>query len=438
VGPHAKGRLVIETRGALAMVPMLASAVAMQALLSGSNLLVGVILIRNTPDLQYGSYVLMLNGILLLTVLQQSFIQPQFVVRVSRANASERADLVGGLYREQRRLWPAAAALIVFVSLLLWFAGILQTPTFLIVLAAAAAVLATLFREFFRMVLLGYRKPLQVLGADAVYVVLLLGGALLATMTAAPAAVAGLTLAFAALIGGLFCSRALWRFEPWNIHGAPGILLAITPLGAWATTGAAAHWLFSQGYNYLVAAVLHVPAVAALAATRLTIMPVTLVSSGIGTMMLPTTAAWLNIHSAPTVLRRLLLFALGLSVASICYFGVIWFTRDWLFAHVLKRNFPQRDTLLLLWFAVSLMTLLRDQLLYLLSARQRFRLMTTLTLVSALFSILLSYVCMRYFGVIGALLGILAGELLNVIGLVVLSAIESQRHIAVDVNPAVS
>jgi O-antigen/teichoic acid export membrane protein len=429
---------VIETRGALAMVPMLASAVVMQALLSGSNLLVGVILIRNTPDIQYGSYVLMLNGILLLTVLQQSFIQPQFVVRISRASASERADLVGGLYREQRRLWPSAAALIVFISLLLWFAGILQTPTFLIVLAAAAAVLCTLYREFFRMVLLGYRKPLQVLGADAVYVVLLIGGAMLATMTPAPAAVAGLTLAFAALIGGLFCTRALWRFEPWNIRVAPGILLALAPLGAWATTGAAAHWLFSQGYNYLVAGVLHVPAVAALAATRLTIMPVTLVSSGIGTMMLPTTAAWLNTHSAPTVLRRLLLFALGLSVASLCYFAVIWFTRDWLFAHVLKKNFPQRDALLLLWFAVSLMTLLRDQLLYLLSARQRFRLMTTLTLVSALFSIGLSYVCMRYFGVIGALLGILAGELLNVIGLIVLSAIESQRQFAVDGKPAVS
>jgi O-antigen/teichoic acid export membrane protein len=428
---------VIETRGALAMVPMFASAVVMQALLSASNLLVGVILIRNTPDLQYGSYVLMLNGILLLTVLQQSFIQPQFVVRVSRATASERADLVGGLYREQRRLWPSAAALIVFISLLLWFAGILQTPTFFIVLAAAAAVLTTLYREFFRMVLLGYRKPLQVLGADAVYVALLLGGAVLATMTAAPAAVAGLTLAFAALIGGVFCSRALWRFEPWNIRGAPGILLAITPLGAWATTGAAAHWLFSQGYNYLVAAVLNVPAVAALAATRLTIMPVTLVSSGIGTMMLPTTAAWLNTHSAPTVLRRLLLFALGLGVASLCYFAVIWFTRDWLFAHVLKKTFPQRDSLLLLWFAVSLMTLLRDQLLYLLSARQRFRSMTTLTLVSALCSIVLSYVCMRYFGVIGALLGILVGELLNVAGLIVLSAIEAQRQIAIEGKPAI-
>jgi len=105
---------------------------------------------------------------------------------------------------------------------------------------------------------------------------------------------------------------------------------------------------------------------------------------------------------------------------------------------VLKKNFPQRDPLLLLWFAVSLMTLLRDQLLYLLSARQRFRLMTTLTLLSAVFSIGLSYVCMRYFGVIGALLGILAGELLNVVGLIVLSAIESQRQIAVDVKPAVS
>ena len=39
--------------------------------------------------------------------------------------------------------------------------------------AAGLALVATLYREFFRVVLLAYRRPHSVLQADAVYVVLL-------------------------------------------------------------------------------------------------------------------------------------------------------------------------------------------------------------------------------------------------------------------------
>lgn len=409
-------------------VPMFASAVVMQALLSGSSLLVGLILIRRTNDLQYGYYVLILNLVLLSSILQGAYIQPQLVVRLNRASASERANLVGGLFREQRLLLFLIAAALFLLLPLLWFAGLVQTSTFLMMLGGVMAALMTLYREFFRMVLLGFRKPLEVLFADAGYVALLLAGAMLATLTTAPAVAASVTLGIAALVGGLLCARALWRFEPWNTPGTKGILWAIAPLGKWSVSGAAIYWVFSQGYNYLVAGVLSVPAVAALAATRLTIMPVNLLSSGIGTMMLPTVVRWLNVHSQPKVLRRLLGFTLLLSVAAICYFSVLWLFRGWVFAHVLKKQFVQRDTLLLLWFAVGLLMLCRDQLLYFLAARERFRTMTMLTLASALLALAVSYLALPRVGVMGALLGVLAGEVLNVGGLIALSAVESRRR----------
>lgn len=420
-------------RPASSLIHLMGSAVIMQALLSGSSFIVGLIMIRRTDDLQYGYYVLMLNAILLMVTLQNSFIQPQLVVRITTAGAAERADLVGGLYRSQRRLWPIFAAAVVLGALLTWWAGIFVGTTILVLIAAAGALTAALYREFFRMVLLGFRKPLDVLKADVVYVALLVGGSLLATMTRAPAAAAALTLGIAALVGGMLCSRSLWRFEAWNIRGAPGILMALAPLGAWATGGAAIHWLFSQGYNYLVAGMLNVPAVAAIAATRLTIMPINLLSTGLGTMMLPTAAAWLHTYGAPRVLQRMIAIAVGLAAAAVCYFAVVWLLRDWLFVHVLKKSFPQRDSLLLMWFTVGLATLLRDQLLYLLTVRGRFRLMSTLTLVSALVSFAISYYGILRYGVLGALLGVLGGELLNVAGLIVLSAIESRRHPAAPV-----
>jgi O-antigen/teichoic acid export membrane protein len=167
--------------------------------------------------------------------------------------------------------------------------------------------------------------------------------------------------------------------------------------------------------------------VAAVAATRLTVMPINLLSTGIGTVMLPTTAAWMDRDGAAKVFRRSLALAIILSMLAICYLATLWWGREWLFIHVLKKQFDHRDTLLLLWFAVSLIMLLRDQLLYLLTVRHRFRSLTTLTLIIALISLSISYLGMVRLGVIGALLGVLMGELLNVIGLLVLSILEIRR-----------
>ncbi len=399
----------------------------MQALLSATNLLVGLLMIRRTSDLEYGYYVLAFNAMSLVVMLQNTFIQPQLVVRMTRGTRPERAALVGGIYRDQRRIWPLIPLGVGVAAALLGFVHAVQPASAVICAVAALAVAFSLYREYFRMVLLGCRRPLTVLGTDAVYAAVLIAGAWLATRTPWPAAFAVLSIGVAAAVGGWQGSRALWRFEPWNLTGAPGILREFAPLGVWAAGGAGVHWLFSQGYNYLVAGLLSVQAGAARPATRLTIMPRTLVSTGLGTMLLPTVAGWLHTVGARRVLRRMRGLALVLTLGALCYCAVIWAVRDWLFAEVLKKTFAQRDDLLLMWFAVSLVTLLRDQLLYLLTVRGRFRIMSSLTLVSALTAMGASYFGVLRWGVLGALLGILIGELLNVCGLIYLSVIEARN-----------
>lgn len=416
-----------------AFARMFGSAVIMQALLSATNLIVGLILIRRTPDDQYGYYVLILTTILLVTTLQNAFIQSHMVVRMTGATDQGRADLVGGLFRDQRRMWPVVAAIASVTILVCELTHLIDYRVVWVALAATAAVLVSLFREFFRMVLLAMRRPEDVLKADAIYAVLLIAGAVGATYTPAPAAVAAAVLATAAFIGGMKCHASLWRIEPWNIRGAPGVLMAIAPLGAWTAAGSAIHWLFSQGYNFLVAGTLGVGAVAALSATRILIMPVNLLSSGIGTMMLPTVSGWLQQHSVPKVFRRQLLIAGSLALGALFYFAVLWLCRDWLFRVILKKSLPQRDLLMLLWFGVGLLMLLRDQLIYMLLSRSRFRILTVLTFVSAVASLTTSYFAMHGIfgmpgiGASGALVGVLAGEMVNVTGLVLLSIEETKK-----------
>jgi O-antigen/teichoic acid export membrane protein len=225
----------------------------------------------------------------------------------------------------------------------------------------------------------------------------------------------------------MLLSRTLRRHEPWNADGAHGILREIAPLAAWSTAGAGIHWAFSQGYIYLVAGTLDIATVAAIAATRLLIMPVNLLSTGIGSLMLPLASGWLHRHGAHVLWRRLCLSALGLGAATLCYLGVLWLLREWLFAVVLKKQFVQRDGLLMLWGAIFLVMVVRNQLTFLLAAQERFRALTSLTLASAVIALAACYWGMLRFGAAGALVGMLIGESISMAGVVILS-LRYARH----------
>jgi len=410
-----------------AFLRLLSGAIAVQIIMSAANFAVGLLLIRRTAEAQYGYYVLIATGVLLSTTVQGSFIQPPMVIRLTRSDLADRANLIGGLMRDQARITPLIAVGTVLFALVLQFTGRLTWSLASILACGTLAVIAALRREFFRMVLFAYRRPNDVLRSDIVYCTLLVLGAFLATLTPLPAAVVALAMAVACSVGAHLLSTALWRFEPWNRDAPGGMLRELAPQGAWSAFGGSVHWLFAQGYNYLVAGTLDVTAVAALAATRLLIMPVGLLSTGINTLMLPTVSRWSHDHRATTVLRRLSFFATGLAALAGCYLLVMWLGRDWIFVHLLKKDFVNRDQLLLLWSAIALVTAFRDQIYYFLVTRARFRLTSFVTLASALLSFSVSLLAMRHYGVVGALIGLLAGETFNVAGIIFFSVREARN-----------
>lgn len=404
----------------LAWMRIFSSALASQAVLSATSFLVGLLLIRHTSDMQYGYYMLVLGGIILAVSLQNAFLGPALVNRMVRLDPVDRGDLTGGVYREQRLLVVGLAAAVALIGVILWVTKLLSTDAVLLLLIAVLGAVAALRREYFRLVQLAYRRAHAVLRADLVYAFLLGCGVLAATRTTMPAAAAALALAFAALIAGQGLASNLRRHEAWNPAGEPGILSAIAPLGAWSTAGAAIHWSFSQGYIFLVAATLDVSAVAAIAATRMLAMPVNLLSVGVGSLMLPLASSWLVSRGASVLLRRLCWLALAMAIISVGYFSVLWVLRDWLFEVVLRKQFEQRDLLLKLWSACFVVMAVHQQLLFLLVVRERFRILTSLALFSASIALGFSYWGMQYLGGAGAPLGILIGEAISGVGIVIL------------------
>jgi O-antigen/teichoic acid export membrane protein len=402
-------------------VRMFSGAIAIQAMLSASSFIVGLLLVRRTSDAEYGYYVLIFATVGLVTSLQGSFIGPPMVIRLTKANREERADLIGGLSRDQARLLPLLALAPILFGLVLQFRGVLTFPLAMTLLGGSAATITSLRRNFLRSVLFAYRRPNDVLSADTLYSVLLIAGAYAATFTALPAATAAVTMSIASVLGSFILARSLWRHESWNVNAPIGMLREIAPLGAWSAFGSAAHWLFSQGYNYFVAGTLGVAAVAALAATRLLAMPVNLLSTGVASLMLPMVSGWMQHFKAPKVFMRLALASAGLAALAALYLLMMWLAREWIFGDILKKQFPDRDLLLQLWCVISIVMLFRDQLLHFLVARAQFRLTSMVTLISTVLSITSSVILMHHIGAPGALVGLLAGELFNVGGIIFFS-----------------
>ncbi len=409
-----------QASGKSFFIKMFSSAILMQALLSAASLCVGMILIRNTSDAQYGYYVLITNAVLLMTSLQNAYMLPSLIIRINDASvdAAARTDFVGGLLGGQQKILPLLIVPCLLAALISWLIGMIDYRLLLVIVAGVLAVVATLFREFFRMVLLAHRRPNEVVRGDVVYVLLLVAGVWFGARAPMAAVAAAAVLVVAALCGGFMQRRALDQIMKPRPQPGLTVLRGIFSVGAWATAGAGIYWCYSQGYNYLVAGVLGVDVVAALAATRLLMMPVNLLSTGISSFLFPTVANWLQRLSIMAVFRRLMLFAAGLCSVAAVYLIVLWWVRDWVFANVLHKTFQQRDTLLLMWSGICLLMTVRDQLGYILPAKAQFRQLSFMALCSAICSLAVSYVAMDHFGAMGALIGIVVGEVLSLLGIV--------------------
>lgn len=407
---------------------LFSSAVIDQAILSAANFLVGLLLIRHASDQDYGHYVLGFTALLLLTGLQNAYIGGPLSVLAPRQTPEHRQQMLATLYRQSGRWIVRCALLLALLGALAGFLGWLAPLNAVLLTVYAATAATALDREYLRSGLMIYERPEAVLRADLAYVALLVLGAGAAARFATPAAPwAFAAMALAALVGAGLARRALGATPGLQGPELPGLWRQLAPLGGWAMLGCLVHWSFSQGYNYVVAGTLDLVAVAAINAVRLLMMPANLMVSGIKQLLLPMAARWHQDQGFDPMLRRLALIAALIAGLTLAYFGLLWLLRDWVFLELLRKPVADRDRMLLLWMLVFLLAGVRDLLMTAVLVRERFRQMTWLSAVSALLALIACWQGMQLYGVGGAIIGLLLGELLNLIGVAWLIGRERRR-----------
>lgn len=409
----------MDTRGGV--LRLFSTAIIDQVMLSGANFLVGLILIRLTNDFTYGLYVLIQSALLLLISAQGSGISAPLAAVVPHKVAEERRAMVGAIATIQRRVLlyvvPIAFALTLGGLLLGRYDGLIAE----VLACAVVAGWGVLRRDYLRSVLLIYSKPHEVLRADTLYVVVLLGGVLFASLvTRSPVVWVTITIAGAAWAGTGRAHRAVAADPGWVAGDTAAAWRELRVFGFWSLFGSVMYWLFGQSYSYLLVTRLSLKAVADVNETRLLLMPAIVISIGIQSLLAPTAAKWNAEYGFHRLVRRLLAILGIVGSLDLLYFLVVWIFRGWLIGGLMHKHIEDRDHLLLLWAAVAIIGLMRDVLLCSLTALAKFHWTASTTALSAVVALAIMWFGIGWWGASGVLIGQIVGEVLNVAGIVLL------------------
>ena len=394
-----------------------------QIVLSGANFLVGLMLIRHTGDTDYGMYVLVQAAIALLISGQMAWLSSPLAVLAPAKSWADRRIMIGAIDVSMRgflRRVALAAMLVPVAGFLLHVWSALEAA---VIAGAVVASWCALQREYLRSVLLVYARPDSMLRADLISIAVLLGGVSVVVYGGKPAVLWAIAALIASALAGEAAARRSLNASPGFAAGDPKPFWhEMRPLGTWATIGALTYWVYNQSYNYVLAMRIDLTAVADVNATRLLLMPTIVLTVGIKSLLVPTASGWLAESSIRRLIERLLMFATAIAMLDLAYCAVLWVTRDWLTHDLMHKTIGNRDLLLLLWAALSLIALYRDLLQTGLFALRKFKSLAGVTAVSAVVSLTIMWLCIKSWGPAAALIGQVAGEAVNLAGVVLLLA----------------
>lgn len=405
--------------GRNAIVKMFSTSVVGQVLLSASNFIVGLLLIRYTSDPDYGLFILAQTTIGFATTAQAAWVSGPLAVLAAKRDPEPRRDMIGAVSISLRRYSFVMAVLLVLLVPVGAVLGYWSWRTATVSALTIAAGWFAMRRDFFRNLLQLYSRPGLLLRADLLAMAALIGCAAVAAFgpfDAALVAVGGLIISGG--LGSAAAGRVLGRDPGWVDDGQAALYWTqMRRLAVWSTVGALIYWVFSQSYNYVLAARVDLAAVADVNAARLLLMPSIVITVGIRGLLFPMAARWLVEIGFEALLKRLLVIFFAVGLLHALYFGVLWLGRDFVTGTIMNKVIRDREELLLLWAGIALLGVVREVSQMAVLAMEKFKAMAYFSAVSAAASLSVMWFGLDYFGPPAALIGQIAGELIGIAGI---------------------
>jgi O-antigen/teichoic acid export membrane protein len=390
--------------------------VADQALTSAENFAIGVILVRNCTKAEFGLFALGYGILVLGWSLIAALTTAQMSAALSRESlgGQERQARCGSLLR---RLLVACivttscSALVTLLVAQFHVVAYLDTTYWLLLSSALPGIC---LRDFMRRYFFQERSETRALLMDASALTLTIAtlGAFAALHAPHLHSVAAATLA----LGGL--AVAVWGIiaggpSP-HKHGgrALGGLSSLWRAGRWNIGATVVSWLQNQAYTFFVTAMLGLSGLATANAPRVLLTPITLLSTGVALPLLPRFAKQrANLHTVVSIRSLCALLALTFVFVGL-YTLALWLARKSIIPLILGSRYTDIWPCMVAWAIANAFTNVRIYYSTFLLAKGGFRQLAVANILSAMVVIGLTGPLIHFFGVVGSVYSIAAGELL--------------------------
>lgn len=407
----------------LEVVKHAAVALVDQGILSAVSFCIGLLLIATVTKEQYGIYVMATTAVLVLVGFQNALITTQMTVLTPGKPAKEQSPFCAALGLGSNLIFGPLAVMAAMFGLLTITFSSSENIVAIIVLAIALIIVPILGREFSRSYYFLNLRPGRVLYIDVLYIgVLLIGVALCYMLKPAYLFVGALgSTGMAAACAWKVSNKETRLTEHQSLQAAKSALAETWKQGRWAAGGVAVTSIQSQSYVYILAVFGGGAYVAEAAAARLLLMPVSLLSAAVATVLTPRWAIELSESGVERVTYSARKILVLLVFAMLIYLGCLLATADTIIGYFMTDEYRDIKPLISLWGLVFLIQIIRSNMSIQLKVMHCFRSLTLANCVSALIVVVLGVFFVSRFGSNGALFGMITGELiLTVLLLIVL------------------
>ncbi len=186
-----------------------------QALLSGLNFLISIVLIKTVSKPEYGYYSIFFSIILFMGSIQNAVINTPLAVLLITKKGDEKRKYVGSLFFGQYLLLFPLAFIGIIGGIITFYFNLLESSLSAIIVAISLASIGILCREFLRAYFFANETPNTVLIIDVLYVILIIIlGFLAYIFSQLNVAVVFFLMGLSSfLIGIFFINRNKWNFS---------------------------------------------------------------------------------------------------------------------------------------------------------------------------------------------------------------------------------
>lgn len=319
-----------------------------QALLSAFNLALGVAFIKLATKTAYADYALMATSLLLVQSLQNALVNsPLATLLPAAAEPQREAVQLAGLFAQG---WLSVA--IILMGGLLASVALLANRLDVLPLIAATALagLGVLSREFVRSQCFLRHDALAAFRSDLLYVLLgALGVAALAWLGLLSAAPVLALIGTSGLLSGLLLrNSASWqlRVPP---QGQRAGLHALWACARWALPSVVNTWLYANAFLYMVEHLISKDAVADLSASRLLLVPMSLLVVGWSSAFRPRASRWFALGQIQQIDRTAKLSVLAFIGIGLLYGAILYALMPFIQKGLLGEKYRGAGSLVALW-----------------------------------------------------------------------------------------